>query len=365
MAAKRKANTKQDLENKIAELEAKLNKLSTQLVSEPAEAAKPAEVKPAEAAKPKEAPKPAEVKPAAKSKGTLPKGFGDKPAESAKPKEAPKPAAKSKGTLPKGFGDKPAESAKPKEAPKPAEVKPAAKSKGTLPKGFEDKPAEAPKPAETTSQPPATVQEALEDAYYTAPMTSFHDYRAKVTGYAPAPNRYFVRRTAPVGKVPTSNWNDQKATVSGYTAASNQYFATRARMAFHPADKTFGSFSGNYLTVEGVKTQTQTKQAPPPEAPKPAKGTLPKGMEQTTQQVSSTTNNADKSKKQQLEEYENDYLKRIEQERIEDEKAYQESVAAEAKAKAQQTRGVLPKGFESKPEPEPPKASRGTLPKGF
>ena len=307
--ASAKKNTKQDLENKIAELEAKLNKLSTQLVSEPAEAAKPAEVKPAEAAKPKEAPKPAakskgtlpkgfgdkpaeaakpkeapkpaEVKPAAKSKGTLPKGFGDKPAESAKPKEAPKPAAKSKGTLPKGFGDKPAEAPKPKEAPKPAEVKPAAKSKGTLPKGFEDKPAEAPKPAETTSQPPATVQEALEDAYYTAPMTSFHDYRAKVTGYAPAPNRYFVRRTAPVGKVPTSNWNDQKATVSGYTAASNQYFATRARMAFHPADKTFDvsfSFSGNYLTVEGVKTQTQTKQAPPPEAPKPAKGTLPKGF---------------------------------------------------------------------------------------
>ncbi|MDH3853205.1 MAG: trans-sialidase, partial [Nitrosopumilus sp.] len=57
-----KKRTKQDLENKIAELEAKLNTLSTQLVSEPAEAAKPAEVKPAETA-------------AAKPKGTLPKGF--------------------------------------------------------------------------------------------------------------------------------------------------------------------------------------------------------------------------------------------------------------------------------------------------
>ena len=65
-----KKHTKQDLEKKIAELEAKLNKLSTQLVSE---AAKPAEVKPAETAA-----KPAEVKPAetaAKPKGTLPKGF--------------------------------------------------------------------------------------------------------------------------------------------------------------------------------------------------------------------------------------------------------------------------------------------------
>ena len=42
MAAKRKVSTKKDLETKIAELEAKLSKLSTQLE------AKPAETKPAE-----------------------------------------------------------------------------------------------------------------------------------------------------------------------------------------------------------------------------------------------------------------------------------------------------------------------------
>ena len=210
MVAKRKANTKQDLENKIAELEAKLNKLSTQLVSEPA---KPAEVKPAETA-------------AAKPKATLPKGFESKPAEAAKPAEV--------------------------------------------------KPKEAPKPAETASQLPATFNESLENAYYTSPMTSFADYKAKVTGYTPAPNRYFVRRSAPVGKVPTTSWHDKKAIVTGYTAPSDQYFATRARMAYHPADKTFGSFSGNYLKVEGVTAQT--KQAPPAEAPKPAKGTLPKGF---------------------------------------------------------------------------------------
>jgi hypothetical protein len=209
MAAKSKASAKKDLESKIAELEAKLTKLATQLE------AKPAEVKPAET-------KPAEVKPA------------ERPAATTKPK-------------------------------------------GTLPKGMEDKPAEAPKPAETTSQPPATVQDALENAYMTAPMTSFHDYRAKVTGYSPAPNRYFVRRTAPVGKVPTKNWNDQKATVTGYTAVSNQYYATRARIAYHPADKTFGTFSGVNMSVEGVVAQTQ--QAPPaPEPPKPKRGTLPKGF---------------------------------------------------------------------------------------
>ena len=61
MAAAKK-QTKQDLEKKIAALEAKLNRLSEQITSESAKA-KPAEVKPAETAKPKPAeqqPKPAE-----------------------------------------------------------------------------------------------------------------------------------------------------------------------------------------------------------------------------------------------------------------------------------------------------------------
>ena len=289
MVEKRKANTKKDLEDKIAKLEAKLNQLSTQLEE------KPAEVKPAEV-------KPAEVKP----KGTLPKGF-EKPAEAPKPQDAPKPA-------------------------------------------------------DTKSQLPATIQAALENAYMNAPMTSFHDYRAKVTGYSPAPNRYFVRLHAPVGKVPTKNWNDQKATVTGYTAPSNQYFATRARMAYHPADKRFGSFSGVNLSVEGVVAQAQ--QTPTPEPPKPKRGTLPKETGQTSPpQQTASSNNAGKSRKQQLEEYENDYLQRIEQQRIEEEKAYQEIIEAEARSRAQQTRGSLPKGFE--PEPEQPKKSRGTLPKGF
>ncbi|MBM2820174.1 MAG: trans-sialidase [Nitrosarchaeum sp.] len=139
--ATKKANTKQDLENKIAELEAKLNKLATQLE------AKPSEVKPAET-------KPAQVKPA--------------------------------------------------EVTKP---------KGTLPQGFEAKPTDAPKPAEAKTQLPSTIQTALENAYQNARMTDFHWYRAHVTGYSPAPNRYFVRRTAPVGKVPTTNWTDQKLKV--------------------------------------------------------------------------------------------------------------------------------------------------------
>jgi len=218
MAAAKK-QTKKDLEAKIAELEAKLNQLSTQLTAKPEEV-KPAETKPANTAKPKP---------------TLPKGSEVKPAET-----------------------KPANTAKPKP---------------TLPKGMEEKPAEVPKPAETTTQPPSTVQAALENAYMNAPMTDLHHYRAKTTGYTPAPNRYFVRKTAPVGKVPTSNWNDQKKSVTGYTAVSNQYFATRARLAYHPADKTFGSFSGVNMSVQGITEQ----QAPTPEPAKP-KGTLPKGF---------------------------------------------------------------------------------------
>ena len=211
----KKTVTKKDLEEKITELEEKLSKLSSQIETKP----KPAEAKPAET----------------------------------KPAERPAATAKPKGTLPKGFGEKPAEA-------KPAETKPA----------------DAPKPAETKKQLPETFKDALENAYMNAPMTDFHKYRATVTGYSPAPNRYFVRRTAPVGTVPTSNWNEQKSKVPGYTQASNQYFATRARLAYHPADKTFGSFSGTSMTVQGVAAKAQTQQAPPP--PKPKKGTLPKGF---------------------------------------------------------------------------------------
>jgi hypothetical protein len=228
MAAKKKTDTKKDLEKKIAALEVKLSKLSEKL--DPPSVATP---------KPKKAPKPAETKPAEV-----------KPAETAKPKP-------------------------------------------TLPKGSTPKPQEAPKPAETKSTAPTTFQDALENAYMNAAMTDFHQYRAKVTGYTPAPNRYFVRGYAPVGKIPTKNWNDQKATVTGYTAVSNQYFATRARMAYHPADKTFGSFSGVAMTVDGLSVQSKPKEAPkltPKEAEKLAKesyasemkakgkGSLPKGF---------------------------------------------------------------------------------------
>jgi len=303
MAAAKK-QTKKDLEDKIAELEAKLNQLSDQLTTKPAET-KPAEVKPAETAKPKP---------------TLPKG------STPKPKEAPKPAetAKPKPTLPKG------------STPKPKEV-----------------PKEVPKPAEKASAP-ATLEDALENAYMNAPMTDFHQYRAKVTGYTPAPNRYFVRGTAPVGKIPTKNWNDQKATVTGYTQPSDQYFATRPRLAYHPPTKRFGTFSGVAMTVEGVALKATAQESPKPQvseqAPPPQ-----------------TAQSDGKSKQDKLSDYEADYLKRLEQQKIDDAKAAAEAAAEEAKAKVSTNKkgGALPKGFEAKSEPKPAKSSRGTLPKGF
>ena len=79
---------------------------------------------------------------------------------------------------------KPAETkpAEPKPAPKPAETKPAEPKKQTLPKGFETpaQKAEVPKPKEEAKQLPANFQEALENAYYTAPMTDFHN---RITSY--------------------------------------------------------------------------------------------------------------------------------------------------------------------------------------
>jgi len=231
-------------------------------------------------------------------------------------------------------------------APKPAEAKPA-EAKPAEAKPAEAKPAEAkqvetPKPAETAPPAPVTFQAALEDAYHNSTMTSFHDYRAKVTGYSPAANRYFVRLHAPVGTIPTSNWNDQKRVVTGYTQPSNQYFATRQRLAYSPPSKTFGSFSGVDMSVEGVEIKAQTQQAPPPEPPKPA---------ETTQQSSSSSNTG-KSKQQSLEEYESNYMQRMENEQKENEELMQAAAELRAKRQAespssgsQSTKGSLPKGF--------------------
>jgi len=217
-----------------------------------------------------------------------------------------------------------------------------AETKPEAPKPEAPKP-EAPKPAEVTPPAPVTFQAALEDAYYNSTMTSFQDYKAKVTGYVPAPNRYFVRLHSPVGKVPTSNWNDQKAKVTGYTQPSNQYFATRQRLAYSPPGKTFGSFSGTNMSVEGIEIKAQA-----PEPPKPAEVT----QQAPPPQQSSSSSNAGSSKKQSLEEYEAEYMTRLANNQREQEELMK--AAAELKAKSQAE--SQPSGSQSK---------KGSLPKGF
>jgi len=116
------------------------------------------------------------------------------------------------------------------------------------------------------------------------------------------------------------------------------------------------------MTVEGAAAQKQ-KAPPTPKPPKP-KGTLQKGMGKTQQTTArQTTSNDGKSRDEKLAEYEADYVKRLEQQKIDEEAEFQKVLEAEAKARSTAQRGTLPKGFE--PEPEAPKASKGTLPKDF
>ena len=239
-----KGQTKKDLETKIAQLEAKLTKLSSDVSGK---------------------------------------------AETKAPPPPPKPETKV-----------------PPPPPKP-EVKPEIKA--------------PPKPAEEKAAPPATLAQALENLWQNYPMSNTHDFKAKVTGFTPNPNRYFGRRIALAGKAPTQDWNLQKAKVTGYTACSNQYYATRARMAYHPADT---SFTGYGLRIEGATAQTQSAPPPPP----------PPQVQQTT----ASAGGGKSSRQAELEAYEKDYMARLENQAQEQAKA--QATTAEATTK----KGALPKG---------------------
>ncbi|HWP78856.1 MAG TPA: trans-sialidase, partial [Candidatus Nitrosotenuis sp.] len=204
--------TKKDLEAKIAELEEKLARLSSQLESRPQTTAPPPAPKPQTQAPPP------------------------------KPQTTPQPSAPARGSLPAGF--------KPQtQAPPPA------------PKPQTQAPPPAPKPQEAE-------QLAIWEQWRNAPMSDFHTYRAKVTGYSPAPNKYYASKRLGHVKVdvPTSDWNLQKAKVTGYTQPSNKYFATREKLAYHPRDKYFAGYglkAGTALTT----TAPPKLQTTPPPAP--------------------------------------------------------------------------------------------------
>jgi len=187
MVTKRKSSrkTKKDLEAKIAGLERKLSKLSTQLAQKPAEQAKAPPPPPPKAAPPSPPPKAAPPPPP--------------------PKAAPPPPP-------------------PKAAPPPP-----------------PKPAEAPKPApKAEAAPPAT----LESLYESVPVGVWHERKTKTPAYVPDNPRAWARRHAEGADAPTQPWALQKSKITGYTAPSNKYFATRQRLAYHPhhPDKNFRGY---------------------------------------------------------------------------------------------------------------------------
>ena len=111
------------------------------------------------------------------------------------------------------------------------------------------------------------------------------------------------------------------------------------------------------MTVQGVALKATAQEAPKPK------------VSQQTPPPQTTQSDGGKSKQDKLSDYESDYLKRLEQQKIDDAKAAAEAAAEAAAAEAQakvttnKKGGALPKGFEAKTEPV--KSSRGTLPKGF
>jgi BMFP domain-containing protein YqiC len=206
---------------------------------------------------------------------------------------------------------KPAETAKaPPPPPKPAETAKA--------------PPPPPKPAETKAAPPATLESLIESV----PVGNWNERKTKTTGFVPENPRAWARRHATGADAPTQSWSLQKATLTGYTAPSNKYFATRQRLAFHPHDPD-KNFLGYGISLGHGVAQTQTQSPPPPPPPQ----SLPK---ETASSASSG-----KSRKEQLADYEKDYLARLDVIYEEEEKVQ----AEKAQSPASKSQGALPKGF--------------------
>ncbi|MBT4326560.1 MAG: trans-sialidase, partial [Candidatus Nitrosopelagicus sp.] len=129
--------------------------------------------------------------------------------------------------------------------------------------------------------------------------------------------------------VTPSNWNDHKTKITGFTAPGNKYFATKQRLAYHPEAKKFGTW------INDAPASGQAKATPPPPPPPPP--------QQTSGQTASSGSSG-KSKQEQLEDYEKEYLVRLEQQKADQAKAAADEAAAAAAA-AQSSKGSMPKGW--------------------
>ena len=199
---------------------------------------------------------------------------------------------------------------------------------------------EAPKPApKAQAAPPAT----LESLYESVPMGNWNERKTKTPAYVPENPRAWARRHATGADAPTTSWSLQKSKVPGYTAPSNKYFATRQRLAHHPFHPENKNFLGYGISLGHGAGQAQTQSAPPPPPPPQPKpstthGTLPKGS-------TTSSGGTGKSRQQELEEYEKDYLARMDQQQADAAAEAAKAAAEAAKASSSQTHGTLPKGF--------------------
>jgi len=222
----------------------------------------------------------------------------------------------------------------PPPPPKPAETTPP-----PPPKPAETTPPPPPKPAEKPA-PPAQIGQALAEAWSANPPGDVRPMKARVTGFIPNPDNYWARKHGIRGTAPTTDWNLQKAVVTGYTACSNQYFATRERLCYHPPDKSFGGYG---LVMTGAGQVQVQQQAPPPPPPPPQSDTLPKER--------SYAGTVQKSRKELREEYEQEYLARMEKEEREAEELQRAAAELIAKKESQTqtkptaTQSAMPKGW--------------------
>ncbi|MEE9242101.1 MAG: trans-sialidase, partial [Nitrosopumilaceae archaeon] len=125
------------------------------------------------------------------------------------------------------------------------------------------------------------------------------------------------------------------------TAPSNKYFATRQRLAHHPFHPENKNFLGYGISLGHGTAQTQTQSAPPP--PQQTQEKLPKV-------TAASSGGTGKSRKQELEDYEKDYLARLD---IQEAEAVAE--VEQTQTSSSQKHGSLPKGFTPQSAPPPPK----------
>jgi hypothetical protein len=221
------------------------------------------------------------------------------------------------------MAQKPAGQAQTAPPPKPAE---------------KAKPTEAPKPAPQQQAAPPVTREALIEQI---PVGIWHDRKTRTPAYVPENPRAWARRHAEGADAPTTPWALQKSKIPGYTAPSNKYFATRQRLAYHPQET---SFTGYGISLGHGVSHTQTQSAPPPPPP----------PQDRAVQKETSSYRGGSSKKQSLEDYEREYLARLDQQDREAEELQRAAAELAAKRRAgsgsssssgSSTRGSLPKGF--------------------